>query len=535
MKNGIVWKPIAAVAFLGYVIFSSYDVFAAPIIRLMVIPEELSANSRPLRNPKPPSLELVERVEEKLRPLLDDTYKLIPAREVINHPEYEVKMPFVVSAVSFAEKSQQPLQVMVKVSLVAKKEPDPASPRGRKKRTVYRLEGEIKNLNPAQTVPFAISVEAAQKKKGKWRIVGLEGACMGLVQNLEGSIKPLYSKPEKNPHELVKAEPPKVAVAAPVADPETRRLVSEDVQPAVSTVVRPTRVSQNFLALPAYVLAEQENPLLVKKEKPKESLPWWPLFDIRLGYARNSRRFTVNDVVRFPGTAPSSFGGTNGLFLLAELYPLAYVSRLPVVLSGLGLQYTYSKSFWDPIRTIDPNGMLLRQADTDEWRMEGALHWHLNLANKAWIPMLELDGLYGYHTFTLTPTDTEKASLPSVAYHYAGGRVGIRCFLSRWVELGGRWMGTKLLQLGEGITSSDYYGTGDGWMWRAEGELTFHIKGIIIGSRVWYERKELTFDGNGQPQQFLPSSASARNVLDESLYFMVTLGYRFAPTIHSRK
>lgn len=273
---------------------------------------------------------------------------------------------------------------------------------------------------------------------------------------------------------------------------------------------------------------ETEDPLANLRKKPKnvgERYPWFSAFDIRAGYGYFTRRLFVEDREFLP------YSAAHGLVLTGEIYPFAFVESLPKHLQGLGLRGSLFKPFWKDLQTVSAEGGPVTHTDhVQEMRGEFALHWRSRFFEKAFRPELELEVLYGYHSFGLESTDAKPTTIPSTAYHYLGGDVGGRIFLSRFVELGAGVAITKLLQLGPDIESMQNYGSGTGLMWRIRGDVGINLYGFTLGLRAFYEQNVLSFDGTGQKPISNLNTNPVRSALDDSIGFMTTIGYQFSPS-----
>lgn len=137
-----------------------------------------------------------------------------------------------------------------------------------------------------------------------------------------------------------------------------------------------------------------------------------------------------------PRYAPSVTGGVR-----VDLtgFPLAGVRYNG--LRGLGIGITFDYMFWPPSMTAGANP---RSLDTREFRLEGGLRYHWNVANKRSLPSILASVQYGLHSFavakeqktysyvddigsTQTAAGIDDHGLPDILYQYVtiglGGRI----------------------------------------------------------------------------------------------------------------
>ena len=137
-----------------------------------------------------------------------------------------------------------------------------------------------------------------------------------------------------------------------------------------------------------------------------------------------------------PRYAPSVTGGVR-----VDLtgFPLAGVRYNG--LRGLGIGITFDYMFWPPSMTAGANP---RSLDTREFRLEGGLRYHWNVANKRSLPSILVSVQYGLHSFavakeqktysyvddigsTQTAAGIDDHGLPDILYQYVtiglGGRI----------------------------------------------------------------------------------------------------------------
>lgn len=270
--------------------------------------------------------------------------------------------------------------------------------------------------------------------------------------------------------------------------------------------------------------------------------PWLPAFDIRVGYLYSTRAFTnTGSDLRLPRA------GTSGAVLHGELYPFSFGKKIGPALAGLGVRVTAQLPVWRDVgQASQDGGPINGYYSASEQRVEAALRWQYNYWGEILRPIIELEGLFGDHSFSLSPKQNiDFAHLPSSEYRYLGALIGGRLFFSQKASARLGFAFAKILSLGA-LSTPAYdsagqplfqqngfrsYGPGDGAMWRVELGAAYDLwKGITLGAGFYYEQNKLSFNGQGnvlQNDQLTPVSAAQ----DEYLGVMVTLGYVFRPFV----
>ena len=174
--------------------------------------------------------------------------------------------------------------------------------------------------------------------------------------------------------------------------------------------------------------------------------------------------------------------------------------------------------------------MVTPYAVTDH-RAEASLFWRTSFFMKAWRPEFTLGAVYLYQNSEIAPLEKTKFLLPvpSATYHAVGGDLSVQMWMSRWfqVEAGGT-LG-KLLGLGE-MAAFRNYGAGDGWQWRAYGQLRLNAWGLSLGARFVYDRKEINFNGTGLTKVNFGQEVT-QSIRDENIAVHVFLAYHFSPVV----
>lgn len=270
--------------------------------------------------------------------------------------------------------------------------------------------------------------------------------------------------------------------------------------------------------------------------------PWLPGFELRVGYLYNARSFTnVGSELRLPRT------GSHGAVLHGELYPFSFGKSLSPALAGLGVRVTAMLPVWRDVGQVSQEGgPVLGYYSATEQRVEAAIRWQYNYWGEILRPIIELEGLFGDHNFTITPKQNiDYGHLPSSEYRYLGALIGGRIFFTQKVAARLGFTFAKILSLGalstpafDGVGQPLFqangfrsYGPGDGTLWRIELGASYDLyKGITLGASFFYEQNKLWFAGQGnvlQTDQLTPVSAAQ----DEYLGVMITLGYSFRPFV----
>lgn len=335
-----------------------------------------------------------------------------------------------------------------------------------------------------------------------------------LQKMAERMTPPPPSKPEEVP--VVAPEPP-----APVA------VASLPVPKPPAPVARAAGVAQEH---------DEERPLdrlLPPPVLKVVRLPQRPGFDVRIAYQYLARQVQTNGELFFPKPGESSTDrfGAHAMAIQGALYPFAFWQNAPAQLAGLGIRGDYSKSFWKDLSyTSYPNDVPQTVPyQVDKWRTEGALTWLSQFSRNVWVPELEVMALYGAHQFELTPRQgPSTVPLPSTRYQYAGGTLGIRTFLSEWVEISVQATIAKTFSLGDDISSPAKFGPGDGFLWRTQAYVGLNAKGFKIGAQASYERVHLSFAGLGAARF---NAAPITTMRDEQFSILAVIGCAFSPGI----
>ncbi len=270
--------------------------------------------------------------------------------------------------------------------------------------------------------------------------------------------------------------------------------------------------------------------------------PWLPGFELRAGYLYNARSFTnVGSELRLPRT------GSHGAVLHGELYPFSFGKSLPPALAGLGVRVTAMLPVWRDIGQVSQEGgPVLGYYTATEQRVEAAIRWQYNYWGEILRPIIELEGLFGDHNFTINPKQNiDYGHLPSSEYRYLGALIGGRIFFTQKVAARLGFTFAKLLSLGalstaafDGVGQPLFqsngfrsYGPGDGTLWRVDLGASYDLwKGITLAASFFYEQNKLSFAGQGnvlQTGQLTPVTAAQ----DEYLGVMITIGYAFRPFV----
>lgn len=270
--------------------------------------------------------------------------------------------------------------------------------------------------------------------------------------------------------------------------------------------------------------------------------PWLPAFDLRIGYLYNARTFSnTGSELRMPRA------GTSGAVLHGELYPFSFGKSIGPALAGLGVRVTAMLPVWSDVgQATQEGGPVTGYYSASEQRFEAALRWQYNYWNEILRPILELEGVFGNHSFTFNPKqNVDFDHLPSSEYRYLGALIGGRIFFTRAFAARLGFTFAKILSLGA-LSAPAYdnlgqplfqtngfrsYGPGDGALWRVELGTSYDLwRGITLAAGFFYEQNKLSFNGQGnvlQSDQLTPVSAAQ----DEYLGVMITLGYVFRPFI----
>lgn len=291
----------------------------------------------------------------------------------------------------------------------------------------------------------------------------------------------------------------------------------------------------------------QTGPLVPNSKEARELYdrrpPWLPAFDLRVGYLYSTRSFTnVGSDLRLPRA------GANGAVVHGELYPFSFGKNIGSALAGLGVRVTAMLPVWSDVGQASqadspPTGYY----SASEQRVEAALRWQYNYWGEVLRPIIELEGLFGDHNFSLVPKQNiDFGHLASSEYRYLGALIGGRLFFSQKASARIGFTFAKILSLGALATAAfdgvgepllqsngfRSYGPGDGLLWRLELGTSYDVwKGITVGAAFYYEQNKLAFTGTGnvlQSDQLTPVSAAQ----DEYMGIMFTVGYSFRPYIH---
>ena len=270
--------------------------------------------------------------------------------------------------------------------------------------------------------------------------------------------------------------------------------------------------------------------------------PWLPAFDLRVGYLYNTRTFTnQGSELHLPRT------GANGAVIHAEIYPFSFAKSIGAPLAGLGVRVTALLPVWRDVgQTTQDDKPATGFYGATEQRVEAALRWQYNYWGEILRPIIELEGLFGDHSFNLTPKQNiDFGHLPSSEYRYLGALIGGRLFFSHKASARIGFTFAKLLSLGamstaafDGVNvpllqSNGYrsYGPGDGALWRVELGTSYDVwRGITIGAGFYYEQNKLNFAGQGNILQ-TDQKTPVTDAQDEYMGIMFTVGYAYRPFI----
>lgn len=290
----------------------------------------------------------------------------------------------------------------------------------------------------------------------------------------------------------------------------------------------------------------QQKPLIPQTKEAHEFFdrrpPWLPGFDIRVGYLYSARTFTnTGSELRLPRS------GASGAVLHGELYPFSFGKSLSPALAGLGVRVTALLPVWPDIGLAgQEGGPVIGYYSASEQRVEAALRWQYNYWGEILRPIIEIEGLFGDHNFSITPKqNVDFDHLPSSEYRYLGALIGGRLFFTQKFAARIGFTFAKILSLGA-LSTPAYdsagqplfqtngfrsYGPGDGALWRVELGTSYDLyKGLTLSAGFFYEQNKLSFQGQGnvyQTDQLTPVSAAQ----DEYISVMITLGYVFRPFI----
>ena len=238
-------------------------------------------------------------------------------------------------------------------------------------------------------------------------------------------------------------------------------------------------------------------------------------------------------------------------------------------LRGLGIGITFDYMFWPPSMTAGANP---RSLDTREFRLEGGLRYHWNVANKRNLPSILVNVQYGLHYFavakeqkTYSYVDDVGATqmvqgiddhgLPDILYQYitfgVGGRIPYYATEKLYFGLLVNFNFHAMLNFGElGNTFNDTstlnalyadggYGPASGYGFRV-GFTPLELipfKGITVRLSGFYEMFTTAFSlGNGLGASSLPPvdrvlAGAARHIAQGAVdqYFggLVQIGYQY--------